>query len=147
MANMTFELIPLREVETGPVDYGFDWVNVGNNNTLWAHNPITQAVSLNVSSYERPHVSSEGWLFDFKLSLSGFPDSEVFEQCNLSYKSEFPLSYTFTSNVSSGTIPWEDGTRLVKSLDIDLTTLHGEKAIGQILLDSSLINEMLQKSN
>lgn len=145
MANMTFEIIPLREVETGPVDYGFGWVNVGNNNTLWAHNPITQAVSLNVSSYERPHVSSEGWLFDFTLTLLDVSDSIL--ACRLSDKAEYPLAYTYAIS-TTGITDWKDGTQLVKSLGINSSSssLIGTEATGQILLDSKLICEMLQKA-
>lgn len=142
MANMTFRLFPVREVETGPVDYGFGWRNLSGNGTLWVHNPITNAINPN-QSYTTPHVSSEGWLFDFKLTLSEV--SGTFVTCKLSDKAEYPFAYTFTPEVSSGTIPWEDGTGLVKSLAISSTT--NKEATGQILLDSHVVYEMLQKSS
>lgn len=139
MAKMTFELIPLTEVETGPVDYGFDWVNVGRNNTLWAHNPITEAVTSG-QSYTRPHTSSEGWLFDFRLRISETTDT--FTECKPDETQLFYLTYGFPDDNTDGAYTVHDGTNLLKSLN--LSTTNNKIAEGQILLDVNFIKEMFK---
>lgn len=140
MAKMTFELIPLREVETGPVDYGFGWENIGTTNTLLAHNPITEAINPN-QSYTRPHTSSDGWLFDFKLRISETTDT--FTECKPDEETSlFYLTYGFPDDNTDGAYTVHDGMNLLKSLT--LSTTDNKIAEGQILLDVNFIKEMFK---